>query len=579
MLFHKFMMEKYAGGSAGALRDVLTAYGSNFTATGAINSVLSSYSSDIDDAMKHFALWNFFTGARTSVMNSYGDASLMDTFTHFQDVHFMSNSSPTVPARNVGIPQLGAHYYQFRPDPSLTSQRKLTIKVTGDSFNRVKGWLVIRRQNGTTESRDLNLGPGGFAVSQQVINDFSYSTVGEAVLILATGFDGVQPLTVTYEANLNFAIDMAFAMDTTGSMSGSISAIKSTATSAMTTLGSNGADFRIAVTEFKDFPNYPYGGAGDFPYRPDSPFSNQPSVILGGLNMLVASGGGDWPESQLSGIMGCINAQGIGAWRNDAKKAIVVMTDAPPHNPEPYTGYTTASVAAAANAGGIVVASNPPRLSSMSVSGVQSIVRLNPAPAASSLPIHIYGIVIGGDSEAYAALSQLANATGGKVFTATYNINDIINALTEAIGDIGGGGEEPPPPPANHAPDVSAAIANPSALWQPNGKMVPIAITNVTDADGDSFTIRITAITQDEPVNGKNQGNADPDGAGVGTSSASIRSERDGDGNGRTYKITFTATDSRGASSTGSVTVCVPHDQGRNDTCSDDGQLFDSTKP
>ena len=108
--------------------------------------------------------------------------------------------------------------------------------------------------------------------------------------------------------------------------------------------------------------------------------------------------------------------------------------------------------------------------------------------------------------------------------------------------------------------------------------MSDIQIKNVTDLDGDAVTITVTGITQDEPVSANGNGH-DFDGSGVGTATAHVRATRDGDGNGRVYRVSFRATDARGASSSGSVTVCVPHDQGGNDTCTDDGQAFDSTNP
>ena len=47
-------------------------------------------------------------------------------------------------------------------------------------------------------------------------------------------------------------------------------------------------------------------------------------------------------------------------------------------------------------------------------------------------------------------------------------------------------------------------------------------------------------------------------------------------GNGRMYHITYTATDSLGASCTGRVLVGVPHDQGNNHVLIDDGPKFNS---
>jgi len=43
------------------------------------------------------------------------------------------------------------------------------------------------------------------------------------------------------------------------------------------------------------------------------------------------------------------------------------------------------------------------------------------------------------------------------------------------------------------------------------------------------------------------------------------------------YDKRHVATDAGGASCEGSVTVCVPHDQGQGATCGDQGPLYDST--
>lgn len=114
---------------------------------------------------------------------------------------------------------------------------------------------------------------------------------------------------------------------------------------------------------------------------------------------------------------------------------------------------------------------------------------------------------------------------------------------------------------ANRPPDCSSAKANPSLIWPPNGRVVPVAIQGVGDPDGGTVTIRITGISQDEPG---------ASWSGIGTPVARIRAERDGRGDGRVYHIAFDATDPSGAACTGEVTVCVPHDS-RTKTCGDAG--------
>jgi hypothetical protein len=90
--------------------------------------------------------------------------------------------------------------------------------------------------------------------------------------------------------------------------------------------------------------------------------------------------------------------------------------------------------------------------------------------------------------------------------------------------------------------------------------MVPVSIIGVTDADKDPVKIVITSIVQNEPVTGDGSGNTGVDALGVGQPNAQVRAERSGQGNGRLYRINFDATDGKGGSCAGSVTVDVPHD-------------------
>lgn len=138
-------------------------------------------------------------------------------------------------------------------------------------------------------------------------------------------------------------------------------------------------------------------------------------------------------------------------------------------------------------------------------------------------------------------------------------------------------------PPPNQPPNVSNAVASQPILWPPNNKFVPITVLGVTDPDGDTVTIVITSIVQDEPVEAVGDGRFTPDGQGVGASTAQVRAERIGTpkvpGNGRVYHIRFTASDGKGGSANGEVLVKVPHDQDKGTVVVDGGALYDSTTP
>lgn len=136
------------------------------------------------------------------------------------------------------------------------------------------------------------------------------------------------------------AIDVAFAIDTTGSMGDDIDRVTAAAGGLFDTLKISGADARVGLVDYKD------GDQGD-PYiaRLDLPFTNDAPAFRTALDSLSASGGGDDPEAVLSGIQTAIDGL---AWRNGAKKAIIALGDAPGKDPEPFSGLTRASVLTAA---------------------------------------------------------------------------------------------------------------------------------------------------------------------------------------------------------------------------------------
>ena len=128
----------------------------------------------------------------------------------------------------------------------------------------------------------------------------------------------------------------------------------------------------------------------------------------------------------------------------------------------------------------------------------------------------------------------------------------------------------------NQPPVCGLAQPSQSRLWPPNHKLAPVSITGVADPDNPAVSLTVTAVTQDEPVRGHGCGDTSPDAVLAGAS-VLLRAERSGHGTGRVYRVTFTAADTSGATCTGSVTVCVPHD--RRHACVDEGQRYNSLVP
>jgi hypothetical protein len=104
-------------------------------------------------------------------------------------------------------------------------------------------------------------------------------------------------------------------------------------------------------------------------------------------------------------------------------------------------------------------------------------------------------------------------------------------------------------------------------LWPPNHKMVLCAtLSDVTDDRDPEPNVDII-VTSDEPINGKGDGNTDPDWEVIQNGDVQevwLRAERSGTGDGRTYEIKVVATDAAGnaASELASIAVEAPHSQG-----------------
>ena len=68
--------------------------------------------------------------------------------------------------------------------------------------------------------------------------------------------------------------------------------------------------------------------------------------------------------------------------------------------------------------------------------------------------------------------------------------------------------------PHNQPPVCTEAAPSVATIWPPNHKFVEITILDITDPDGDPFTITIDSIFQDEPTDTNGDGAFVPDGLG-----------------------------------------------------------------
>jgi uncharacterized protein YegL len=137
------------------------------------------------------------------------------------------------------------------------------------------------------------------------------------------GADGVVALELPTRRSLapSRTIDVAFILDTTGSMSEEISAVKSTIQKVTSSLGGEAVQVRIGMVAYKD--------RGDEYVTKVFPMTTDLGRFGADVSGVQASGGGDMPESVNEGIHAALSRLD---W-NDAAvaKFAFLVGDAPPH--------------------------------------------------------------------------------------------------------------------------------------------------------------------------------------------------------------------------------------------------------
>ncbi|WP_210530384.1 vWA domain-containing protein [Rubellimicrobium arenae] len=162
--------------------------------------------------------------------------------------------------------------------------------------------------------------------------------VGESVTIEKT-------VTVSAGRPDSARLDVMFVVDTTGSMGGVISDVRSNANSILSTLSGFG-DVNFGVVDYKDV-------SDSTPYRLATALTSDTAAVQAGINSLSPGGGGDLPEFNFGGLE--ITADST-AWREGSTRVIVWFGDAPGADRD-YLGdaYTEASATGALEDKGIIV--------------------------------------------------------------------------------------------------------------------------------------------------------------------------------------------------------------------------------
>lgn len=146
---------------------------------------------------------------------------------------------------------------------------------------------------------------------------------------------GASPLVDGGDTTASGDIDIVFTIDTTGSMGSYIAQVKQYAQSLVDQVNAQTNSARFALISYRDDPAWTRYSA-DYPARVESGFTTDATALKAAINALSVNGGGDWPETMYSGIDAALDLP----WRPGVKKVVIVLADAPPHDPEPISGLT-----------------------------------------------------------------------------------------------------------------------------------------------------------------------------------------------------------------------------------------------
>lgn len=189
-------------------------------------------------------------------------------------------------------------------------------------------------------------------------------------------------------------LDIVFNIDTSGSMQGALRHTKDNIRLLVAQVRAKSSSARFAITTFRDYPERTKH-SNDYPAKVNLNFSSDINQIEQAISELNTGNGGDLPETALSGMLSGLNLQ----WRAGVHKAVITITDAPPHDPEPVSNLTSAQI-------------------------IQRAFEVDPA--------ELHFVIL--TTQPHPSYLSMAGATGGKVFSTSTNL--VNHILLQSIDQV-----------------------------------------------------------------------------------------------------------------------------------------------
>lgn len=198
--------------------------------------------------------------------------------------------------------------------------------------------------------------------------------------------------------------EFAILSDTTGSMGGAISSVKSQAKEIIKTAFARDTNTKVGVFGYND------PGVQTF-----TNLTNDQNAIMSAINSLYADGGGDTPEMTWHGIYNAANSN----WSEYSVKRIFVFGDAPAKDNE----FKSKAMAA--------LLPNKPRAAARSLSAANALYGNNHSDLNN---IQVFTIQTGGGEDVAAEFKELAESTGGGYVNMTNSgYTSVADALFDAM--------------------------------------------------------------------------------------------------------------------------------------------------
>ena len=209
-------------------------------------------------------------------------------------------------------------------------------------------------------------------------------------------------INVTVPAGGVHAIDVGFVIDQSGSYEDDIQTLQNRATDIVNNFKARtDVDVQFGVVGFADFPQPPYGGTGDVPYRLYQSITDDQNALVAAIDKLnkPLMWGNDDPESQYEALFR--TAREIG-WRDGALRILLLATDEDFHNSDTEPSYPGTG-----------------RIAALATLEAKNVI--------------VIGLQSGDNSAAAQRLQELADATGGSMLSLDAASSQIVDAIVRGV--------------------------------------------------------------------------------------------------------------------------------------------------